>query len=537
MNRNKQFLTFIERYSLWKRHLPIFLIIFGFLLSFYSFYFFMSNKIYLIGSDAFYYMSIADSIVKYGEMKVITAIPSSPVKTPQNGIVFVHVILSILGIGAKGRMLTIVVINYLLYLSGLYPLYKIARWSGLSKGLPLAALLSVYLSAWHIYRINLIAYNDGIFNSLMLWLVYLIIKFEHFEQYNIKSKSSSYFIIDLKRIVGIILMVMVTIHFRLNVILVIGSALLSAIAVRNYRVASWFLSACLLSVISCVAIYLFVEISRIDGIVKNYFYPLFASFNTYTIKLQLWKILPRLVVGLSGLTNPLAILLFTIFPLSMVYYGFKGIIERNFSRVFIAGVCITGLWFTLSYQNARVIWYIIPFIYLILFSFKKARLVGYAFVLLVFLQSLQQFYIGFGRGPSSRLWLYIYEKKISIPDNALLSSYRRRHPYFLLGVRNYLGKDDWKVIEEKIRAPGKFMPELTFDLIRDSGSLYVFGDGTYVDSTFKQVSEIAIKNGFEVEYNPITPDLDEFEGWSLVELGLFGINRSKSNHLNNLREF
>ena len=48
------------------------IIIISLIISFYSFWFFLDNKIYLIGSDAFYYMSIADSILQYGEMKDIT---------------------------------------------------------------------------------------------------------------------------------------------------------------------------------------------------------------------------------------------------------------------------------------------------------------------------------------------------------------------------------------------------------------------------------------------------------------------------------
>ena len=145
------------------------------------------------------------------------------------------------------------------------------------------------------------------------------------------------------------------------------------------------------------------------------------------------------MAGLSGLTNPLATFFFTIFPLSMMYYGIKGVIEKNFNKVFIAIICLTGLWFTMSFQNARVIWYSFPFIYLILLSINKIRLVGYAFVLLVLLQSIQQFYIGFPRGPESKFWLHVYDEKLSLPENALLSSHNRRHPYFFLGTRNYLG--------------------------------------------------------------------------------------------------
>tara|TARA_B100001964_G_C14127115_1_gene551071 strand:- start:629 stop:1009 length:381 start_codon:yes stop_codon:yes gene_type:complete len=124
------------------------------------------------------------------------------------------------------------------------------------------------------------------------------------------------------------------------------------------------------------------------------------------------------------------------------------------------------------------------------------------------------------RSPDSRLYLYIYDNKVSISNEALLSSYSTRHPYFILGVRSYLGNGSWQEIQEKISAPGKFMPELTIELIKNNGSLYVLGNSTYIDSTFSQVNEIAISNRKEVGLNQLTPDLDEFEGWSLVELSI-----------------
>ena len=68
------------------------------------------------------------------------------------------------------------------------------------------------------------------------------------------------------------------------------------------------------------------------------------------------------------------------------------------------------------------------------------------------------------------------------------------------------------------------MPELTLDLIKDNGSLFVLGNSTYIDSTLFQVNEIAISNGYELRSTPLTPDLDEFEGWSLVELSVRGIH-------------
>ena len=144
----------------------------GLLISFYSFVFFLLNKVFLVGSDAFYYMSIADSVLQSGKMENLTSTPSTPIKSPQNGIVFLYVLLSLLGISHRDGQLIIVFINYIIYLGGIYPLLMIAKNFGLKKELPLAILVGVYLGAWHIYRINLLAINDGIFNSLILWLVY-----------------------------------------------------------------------------------------------------------------------------------------------------------------------------------------------------------------------------------------------------------------------------------------------------------------------------------------------------------------------------
>ena len=60
-------------------------------------------------------MSLADNILENGEMRNLYSIPSRAVKAPQNGIAFVHVVLLLLGIGAKERILSIVIINYLFY--------------------------------------------------------------------------------------------------------------------------------------------------------------------------------------------------------------------------------------------------------------------------------------------------------------------------------------------------------------------------------------------------------------------------------------
>jgi len=487
----------------------IFILILACAVSFYSFYFFLSNKIYLIGSDAFYYISIADSIIQNGELRNISSIPSTPVKTPQNGIVFVHVILSLIGLAAESRVLAIVIINYILYLSACFPLYKVARWSGLTSPLPLMILLSVYLAAWHIYRINLLALNDGIFNSLMLWLVYLIIRFiRELKSFELGFLSKS--IVGKMLIISLI--VVISVQFRLTVSLVLGSGIIAALIVRNYKASLFLIIISLFLLISFSAIYFFLEVTRLENVGERYFFPMFEAIKIDTVKLQLWKILPRLVAGLSVLANPLPIMMFTIFPLSMMYYGIMGLKEKKFSKVFISCICLTGLWFTMSFQNARVIWYIFPFIYLIVLSIKNFRFFGYAFVLLVLVQSMQQFYIGFSRIPESKYWLYIHENRVSLPkDDSLLLAANGRHLYYLFGKGAF---DTTPDNENNIIFPD----ELKWDLIRKHNSLCVSGDSSYIKKVHYKIENMANSNGYKIQTKPLTPDLPEFKGWALIEL-------------------
>jgi len=48
--------------------------------------------------------------------------------------------------------------------------------------------------------------------------------------------------------------------------------------------------------------------------------------------------------------------------------------------------------------------------------------------------------------------------------------------------------------------------------------LYVMGDSTYIDSTFSQVSELARVMNYIPTKKLLTPVLDEFDGWGLVEI-------------------
>ncbi len=496
-------------------HLKILILMVGCFISIYSLYFFIINKVYLIGSDVYYYMAIAESLLNSGVMKDIVTIPSGPIKTPQNGIVFIHIILSLFGIGAKEHILAIVVLNYLLYLSGVYPIYKIARILGLDKGLPIISLLSVYLGAWHIYRINLLAINDGVFNSLTLWLVYLIIEFVRIED---TFESFSFQKIILKELSIIYFLVIVLILFRLNALFLIGSTVISLIIVKKFRASVYFIAGSIFLIIATFSIFILFEVWHLKTSVIGHLLNMFLAINVYNLKLQLWKILPRLIIGVGGLTNPIFTLIFTIFPLSTMYYCTRGIMEKNFIKVYLSILCLTGLWFTMHFQNARLIWYTFPFFYLIILSLKRIRYVGLVFVFLVYVLSFKQFYNGFSRVPESKLFLYMYENNISLPvNNPLLLTSEARHAYFLLSTRSYRVSDASDgTLDGKITFP----KQLNWNLIEKRGALFVLGNDAFIKSANSQVQEMANLNGYKLELNPLTPNLNEFDGWALVQIKL-----------------
>ena len=95
--------------------------------------YFLGHKVFLIGSDTYYYMSIADSLLAEGTLRDFTVVPERPVKTPQNGIVLVFALLSSLGISHQAQLILVVFLNYLLWITTIVPVYLIGKQAGLKN--------------------------------------------------------------------------------------------------------------------------------------------------------------------------------------------------------------------------------------------------------------------------------------------------------------------------------------------------------------------------------------------------------------------
>ena len=80
-------------------------------LSLYTLRLFLWGKVCFIGSDTFYYMSVADNLVDHGSFQDLRTVPAQRLKTPQNGIVLVHALLPEIGFGSEARLATISVFD------------------------------------------------------------------------------------------------------------------------------------------------------------------------------------------------------------------------------------------------------------------------------------------------------------------------------------------------------------------------------------------------------------------------------------------
>ena len=488
--------------------------IFGvFGISLYALIFFLMNKVYLIGSDTFAYISIADSILQYGEAMDITSVTSTPLKTPQNGIVIFHILFSLLGINGGTRLVILVLLNYVFYLSAVYPLYMSGRRVGLTNNLAMVVLIGIYLGSWHIYRLGLLPNNDGIFYSLSIWLTYLLVVILQDSQkgkilYGTLKKN---YLIAILLILGPFLIL-----FRLHVILIIGSAFITSILVREYRFTALIGGFTLIMLFIIVIVYSFVDISSIISTSRSAFSTIISPimFNPKNIY-KLWEqTMSPLLIGQK--TFGALVLIFTVFPIAILVGIVSGVRKRESGIIFISISCALALWSSVfSPTMHRWIIYIFPFLYLIVLVQPTIRSVGYLFGFVGIMSSLFAFR-DFNRVPESHLWLHIYENNISLPmDDPLLVTRRARHTYFFLNTRAYNVSDDSDGIQDgKITLPD----ELKWDLINDRGSIFVLGDRIYINSVHSQIRDMAIENGFEIQTESLTPDLNEFEGWALVEL-------------------
>src|SRR4030067_2044795 len=140
---------------------------------FYYYIFYNPHILYSRGSDAAYYISIANNLFAGRGLYDATSIPNAPIITPQNGIVFIEFLLMKAGIHENTTLfISVAILNYLSLLFSAILLYKIANYLEITK-LERFFIIASFLFSLNIFTAIIIPTNDGIALTLSLLGLFL----------------------------------------------------------------------------------------------------------------------------------------------------------------------------------------------------------------------------------------------------------------------------------------------------------------------------------------------------------------------------
>ena len=482
------------------------------LISIYSLYFFCVNKVYFIGSDAYYYWSIADSFVKNGRFMDITIIPHEPIRTTQMGIVFIHLVLSKIGVIGESRFIFIMLFYYFLHLSTIYPINQIAKRIGLTDLLPRVFLIVAYIGAWHVYMFQLLANNDGFFNALSVWYIYLLVIIY---QDIADLKVSSYFSIKNKFFWVLIiagLLSYVLILFRLQLFLIHCSAIFAATFLRKWRALRWNIAFLFISCIALINLLSSVDTLKIFTTVERQSSKILLGFF-YEINRTLFDIIPSLLYNYN-LDNWVDYIVIPVIVI-IVWMFFQAIRQKDQNLLFLTTLCCSALlWVTIfGYNSSRYILYIYAFMFLLMLMQSRTRLIGIFFVFLVLTSSIYNLVRPFPRPPASRIILYLHEKNISLPsEDPLLLSTFERHSYFFLNSSTFQG-------------------DLTFEKILEKKGVFILANDKYTHKKISEITSMAQKFNYSFQTRSLIPDYNENEIKKIFSIKeFFGVKIGKQQH-------
>lgn len=472
--------------------------------SVYSLAFFLGNRIYLVGSDNFYYLSIADSILDTGKALVTTTDPPATLKTPQNGIVFVHLVLAKLGLGSESRLIAITMINYLAHISAVFPLYKISQRLGIKNWIGVVAVMAVYLAAVHVYRLQLLPINDGIYNAASVWLTYLLIIVV--DDWDVRSSGLEKGGLKLWiHATTLVLLAGVIVQFRITGVIIVVAGITAAVIVRKWGAVICCLCAFVSCSLSLALLYLSVDRAGINTRVAFAFEGFIDRLMSNAAHLAAEVIPFLLFVQLgrfSKLIGPVFLIAIVVAIFLVLVVGYR---ERLGAHLVVVFSVLGGLAFLelLHFQHHRLLIYILPLIALILLSTRYTRVFGYGLAGLIVLSSVVTFYRGFDQAPETKFWAYIKDSNVSLPDGqVLLITERDRHAYFFLST---------PATRQKIN----------MDMILARRSVFIIGDSLFRSKTVEQVRDLAQKAGFDFDISSLTPGYRDLEGHEIIVLSNF----------------
>lgn len=469
-----------DRYGLKTEYLLLFIIN----LIFFINYLYFQPLYYQPSFDVHYYTSVADSIMGgIGFYDIRKEVPSS-VTTPQNGIVFVHLLLmKIRIVKQEARLAFIMSLNYLAFIGSSFLIYRIFTLFKI-RALITFLTVSILMFSNHIFRLLLIPINDGIFFFLAMLLIYLIIL--------------NYLGNQLKNIVLIVLLSIVITHFRNQGSLILLCAAISYLTQRDYKKSFFYCAMMGLSYLSIHLFYIFF-VKEVAGIEQTAKELLIHSYN-YNLSLHgilkpFTRTLPVLFLGFGDdkysfivkYSFPVFFISYIIFTLWWV----DDLRKKQIERIFLGLYVILNIFLLyLSSFTPRYVLTIFPFVFLLIsLRFQKFKLLRNVLIVYsIFFLSLSCFKLFFFDTIYNQNLLVTKNVQTQIPREYILISKDAGHSYFffnkrtgdnydnVLSIKNVLIFGDSAFINDEVsKIASKYM-------IQESVSL----SGAWIENRYKE---------------------------------------------------
>lgn len=179
--------------EIFKKENKIYLFLVGFVFVFMFFKIVFIDRLDLNLSDAYYYISLARSLIESGWLYDLTTKPAGPPLTPQNGIVFIYAFFMNLGLHDFATLLMVVEFLLFFVLLALFVLiYKISELQKIDSKVNYLFLLYLSLN-FYLYAYWASPVNDGFF-ALITYLVLYII-FLHNNNFMRRENLSIFFLL------------------------------------------------------------------------------------------------------------------------------------------------------------------------------------------------------------------------------------------------------------------------------------------------------------------------------------------------------
>lgn len=464
------------------------------IIHFLYYVFYNPGHLYSCFSDAIYYISIARNLFSGAGFYCGTTVPGTPILTPQNGIVFLELLLMKAGIPDSAILQLTSFINLLFFFYSAYLLYRLGTFFNISKSLATLIIGNFFFSS-NIFLAYIIPINDGI--SLTLSLLGIVLIFKNNEKW------------EMENCIYLLAISLIGVHFRNQYLLIPLCGALASLIVRQYRSFVAYAAISLVSSLSVFIAYGFLvtDNSGIVNVLHNKSFSFQADMLRTVPQAIAWGFSVLLLkfgdaggLGITEYTLPY----FGVVAALLIAFCLKIAFKREYKPLVISLIILANIamYSAMVGHTARYLLIIVPLL-MILFCVNSKRKLLLHFLLATYL--LYGVFISIGR-----ISYYEYKNSgkgretVKVPpqfeSNALLISEDHVTSYFLFN-------------RPAVRDANAPIPETDY--------IYIFGSNDFID---RQIDKIkAESSNVEME------NLGAYWGWGKSPYSLVKMSRGIRN--------